>query len=436
MLESTSQVDMDIIAALEHQFHALDVTNDGHLCPEDFPEGMGLKKTSTKFNGHTETITEVVKLDDARRNKQPAESVHVLTDRLKEQGAVLGAYARANPHHDDEKENEHSATSVGRSIKDEPHQPAEGTLVLEMVAVASQLRQTRVNSNMGISENSSVTRVPSPEQPDHRAAPARPAPVETAGFSVFNDSKRLCSVSARRHVGYLHAAKGFPPGTRMPDALALTVGQWGVHISCEESGLPFTTFAWEALLSLDSEVCLSGTFTDLVTLSAEVQPGPEVRVAAVEFEHCGEFLDECRRFRSQMESTGSNGRTTSPLYDCTIRQLNGRTISPLHGGGRTGSPGEDGRTTSPLHGGGRTGSPGDGRTTSPLLYDGKGSPRAVGPAAGPYSNPRPQPTRPAAVRAPSAVAANRRSLQTETPAYLLTDEAGLVPSSSRKLWVI
>jgi hypothetical protein len=277
MLKSTNQVDTDIIAALEHQFHALDVTNDGHLCPEDFPEGMGLKKTSTTFNGHTETITEVVKLDDAHRNKQPAESVHVLVDRLKGQGAVLGAYACTNPHHDDE--NGANATSVGpRNIQDEPQQqqPAEGTLVLEMVAVASQLRQTRVNqevsasamvANMGISENSSI-RVPSPEQPDHRAAPARPAPVETTGLSVFNDSTRLFSVSsARRHVGYLHAARGFPPGTRMPEALALTVGGWGVHMLCEESGLPFATFAWEALLSLDSEVCLSGTFTDLVALS-------------------------------------------------------------------------------------------------------------------------------------------------------------------------
>jgi Ca2+-binding EF-hand superfamily protein len=60
MLESTGQVDQGILRAFEHQFSALDRTRDGHITLEDFPEGMGLQKTHSKFKAHQTTLIEVV----------------------------------------------------------------------------------------------------------------------------------------------------------------------------------------------------------------------------------------------------------------------------------------------------------------------------------------------------------------------------------------
>ena len=83
MLKSTGQVDMDIISAIELQFHALDVTNDGHLCEEDFPEGMGLKKTSRTFKGDTTTDISVVHLDaNGKEDEQKTTAAHCSKQRL------------------------------------------------------------------------------------------------------------------------------------------------------------------------------------------------------------------------------------------------------------------------------------------------------------------------------------------------------------------
>ena len=57
---STGQVDLGILRAFEHQFYALDKTRDGTVTLEDFPDGMGLRKTHSKLNKTTTTFIEVV----------------------------------------------------------------------------------------------------------------------------------------------------------------------------------------------------------------------------------------------------------------------------------------------------------------------------------------------------------------------------------------
>ena len=64
MLKCTGQVDRGIVEGLENQFKALDASGDGTLGMEDFPPGVGLKRTHSTYNGHTITEIEVVHLDD------------------------------------------------------------------------------------------------------------------------------------------------------------------------------------------------------------------------------------------------------------------------------------------------------------------------------------------------------------------------------------
>jgi hypothetical protein len=64
MLKSTGQVDLGVLEGLENQFAALDTSGDGNLGMDDFPEGLGLKKTHSTFNGNTVTNIEVVALPE------------------------------------------------------------------------------------------------------------------------------------------------------------------------------------------------------------------------------------------------------------------------------------------------------------------------------------------------------------------------------------
>jgi hypothetical protein len=70
---STGQVDLGILRAFEHQFYALDKTRDGTVTLEDFPDGMGLRKTHSKLNKTMTTFIEVVDYKSA--NSQPVRSV-------------------------------------------------------------------------------------------------------------------------------------------------------------------------------------------------------------------------------------------------------------------------------------------------------------------------------------------------------------------------
>ena len=71
MLKTTGQVDAAIVDGLESQFRALDTTNDGALSLADFPEGMGLRKTHSEFNGSTTTEIAVVALQPGDLTRDP-----------------------------------------------------------------------------------------------------------------------------------------------------------------------------------------------------------------------------------------------------------------------------------------------------------------------------------------------------------------------------
>ena len=60
MLKASGQVDFEIMKRLEKQFDVLDASGDGTISMEDFPVGMGLKKTRHVFNGKCHSELEVV----------------------------------------------------------------------------------------------------------------------------------------------------------------------------------------------------------------------------------------------------------------------------------------------------------------------------------------------------------------------------------------
>jgi hypothetical protein len=77
MLESTNQVDKAILEGMEAQFRALDMTEDGTVCMNDFPEGMGLRKVIKTFNGTSTTDIEIVPLEKA---EVPSQETGVSTE--------------------------------------------------------------------------------------------------------------------------------------------------------------------------------------------------------------------------------------------------------------------------------------------------------------------------------------------------------------------
>ena len=63
MLKAQGLVDYRVLKQLEKQFHVLDITGDGMISMEDFPDGMGLERTHYSFNGHVSTELDVVPIN-------------------------------------------------------------------------------------------------------------------------------------------------------------------------------------------------------------------------------------------------------------------------------------------------------------------------------------------------------------------------------------
>jgi hypothetical protein len=149
MLESTGQVDLGILRAFEHQFYALDKTQDGHICMDDFPEGMGLKQTTSIFNGQQSTLIEVVEFTpDSESACKLAEmsTVTAVADRVvaicnistQDKVDFVVAETKRLQRHEQQavasssdadgcvEDGELGATAAATPAADKTHQPAEG----------------------------------------------------------------------------------------------------------------------------------------------------------------------------------------------------------------------------------------------------------------------------------------------------------------------
>jgi hypothetical protein len=105
-----------------------------------------------------------------------------------------------------------------------------------------------------------------------------------------------------RHHAYLHRTKGFLESPEIDqlaaaDELTILAGSWGLKLHNARTDAHIITWEWNALRDIQSSVCPQGDFFDTVTFFVIGGHHEHEQHVGLEFEHCGEFMDEVRKLR-------------------------------------------------------------------------------------------------------------------------------------------